>query len=206
MNGTLTIGCGECGSALTNEARGVITGNGTLDVADGLGLLENHGKIAPGGVGSTGKLTIEGDLLMQPGAVLHADLVNTLTHDILAVSGVATTGGTVEVNHPAGTSIAAGDAFAVLQAGSLDASTLPAVSGDSMVASAAGNDLVLRARAQVPAPAPAAGTPQDAAQQQVTSQVVVFQQLFQEAADRADDAEPIGKDDIVVTDTACAPR
>ncbi|MDY7087443.1 MAG: hypothetical protein SYR96_20280 [Actinomycetota bacterium] len=213
VNGTLgvgTISCGECGFAplslptFTNQAGGVIAGSGTLLVADGSGTLENYGKIAPGGVGSTGKLTIDGSLRMNAGSVLHADLVNRLTHDILEVTGNATTGGTVEVGHPAGTSIATGDTFAVLQAGSLDASTPPAVSSPSLVASASGNNLVLRATAPVPAPS-SGPTTQQQAQQQVVNQVVVFQQLFEQALDQEEE-DGIGRDDIVVTDTACTPR
>lgn len=190
-----------------NEASGTISGTGTLVVLGGGGTVDNAGKIAPGGVGSVGKLAIEGNLVMQSGSVLHTDLVNKLSHDVLAVSGMATTGGTVEVGHPAGSSIATGDTFAVLQAASLDSTAMPGTTGGQVTASASGSNLVLRATAPVPAPAPAAPTTsQQQAQQQVISQVVTFQQLFDQAADREDEARPIGKDDIVVTDVACAPR
>lgn len=211
VNGTLragTIACGECGvpppGNLRNETTGVITGSGTLVVGDGAGTLENFGKIAPGGVGSTGKLTVDGNLQMNAGSVLHVDLVNKLTHDILEVSGSAVTGGQVEVGHPAGTSIAAGDTFAVLQAGSLNASSMPGVSSGQMVASASGNNLVLRATAPVSGSS-SGPTTQQQAQQQVNNQVVVFQQLFERELEREEE-NGIGRDDIVVTDTACAPR
>ncbi|HYE40074.1 MAG TPA: hypothetical protein VEB23_09095, partial [Ramlibacter sp.] len=211
VNGTLwagTIACGECGFALpeglTNEAGGLITGTGTVVVGGGTGVLENDGKIAPGGVGSTGKLTIDGHLQMNAGSVLHVDLVNRLTHDILQVTGTAVTGGTVEVGHPAGTSIAAGDTFAVLRAASLASDTLPGVGSGQVVAGASGSDLVLRATAPLPATG-GSGVPQGGAQQQVLGEIITFQQLFEQAAN-GDDEQRIGKDDIVVTDVACTPR
>lgn len=209
-----TIACDSACMALPgvfrNEAGGTISGTGTLGVLGGSGTVDNAGKIAPGGVGSVGKLAIDGNLVMQSGSVLHTDLVNTLSHDVLVVSGMATAGGTVEVNHPAGSSIGAGDTFAVLQAAVLDSAAMPGTSGGSATASASGNNLVLRATAQVPAPVPAsAPTPapttlQQQAQQQVAGQVVTFQQLFEQELEQQDSG--IGKDDIVVTDTACMPR
>ncbi len=229
VNGTLranTFSCGECGylegdggygllaeselegsPSFVNAAGGVISGSGTLAIDDGQGWLDNHGKIAPGGVGSTGKLTIDGNLQMHSDSVLHADVVNTLTHDILAVTGTTVTGGKVEVSHPAGTAIQTGDTFAVLQSGALDTTTMPGVSSNAMSVSASGNNLVLRATAPVPAPAPAPApaVPQQQAQQEVLGEIITFQQLFEQQQRDDDQGEP-GRDDIVVTDTSCLPR
>lgn len=192
-------------SSFVNQAGGVISGTGTLMINDGQGWLENHGKIAPGGVGTTGKLTIDGNLQMHSDSVLHADIVNTLTHDILAVTGTTITGGKVEVGHPAGTSIKTGDTFAVLQAGMLEPSAMPGVSSGAMTVSASGYNLVLRATAPVPAPTPAPSVPQQQAQQEVLGEIITFQQLFEQQQRDDDQGEP-GRDDIVVTDTSCLPR
>ena len=196
--------CSPVIASFRNETSGTISGTGTLAVASGGGTLDNHGKIAPGGVGSVGKLAVQGNVVMQSSSVFAVDLVNELSHDILEVSGTATTGGTVEVLHPAGSRIAAGDTFAVLQAGTLDAATLPTPDQGHIVASASGNNLVLRSTAAVPAPS-SGPTARQLAQQQVISQVVAFQQLFEQQLDQ-EEGNGIGRDDIVVTDTACKPR
>lgn len=227
-NGTLEVGttlsslgttdCSTCtvlaagGDTLVNEAGGILGGNGNIVVSGGAGTVQNFGAIAPGvitsGTGEVGTLTLTANLLMESGSRIDGDLLNTSSHDGLKVSGTATTGGAYNVIYMPGASFTAGDVFDVLQAGTLNAATLPTVTVPELVAQAQGSTLALVAKTSYPFVAPPPPPPPLEEVQQVQSQVVTFANLFvemaeqqqQEAQDRA-----IGRDDIVVTDTACTP-
>ena len=105
---------------------------------------------------------------------------------------------------------AAGDQFHVLQAGTLDGTTMPTVNKTELQPQATPTELLLVAAsapqpAPPPSPAPSSQTetPQQAnALQQTNNYVVTFADLF---VQMAIEQEPkrMGKDDIVVTDTAC---
>lgn len=201
-------------TAFVNEASGTLTGNGNIIVNGGAGTIDNFGTLAPGGAGTVGTLTLTGNLIMESGSTVATDLLSTSSFDQLAVSGTARTGGSYTVNYLPGTSFSAGDSFAVLQASALDASTLPTVNAGELSVGNSGNSLVLRANAPFPpAPAPAPAPVPDAtapAVQVVTNQVVTFMNLFLQEAEQQQQQEAkeneIGRDDIVVTDTACTPR
>jgi filamentous hemagglutinin family protein len=185
------------GDTFVNESTGVLTGNGTIAVDNGDGLVNNFGTINPGAIGGTGLLTLESSLAMQPGSTLAMDLLSASSFDAVKVTGTAATGGTIAVNLLPGAGFQQGATFAVIQSGNLDASTMPSVSLSQLEPTASGNNLVLVAgSAVVPFGAPEI--------QEVNNQVVQFASLFLEEAERQRRA--IGKDDIVVTDTACTPQ
>jgi filamentous hemagglutinin family protein len=205
------------GMMFNNLAGGVLSGNGSMVVDAGTGTVDNFGTIAPGSTGATGTFSIFGNLVMQSGSTVATDVLSTSSYDAVAVSGTAITGGSYAVTYLPGAFFAAGDTFSVLRAGVLDATTLPTVNVAGLVPQPSGNDLLLVATsafpvAAPPPPPPPAAVPlaeQEVAEQQVESQVVTFANLFiqesqQQQEDEAKDNE-IGKDDIVVTDTACKP-
>jgi hypothetical protein len=187
------------GTTFSNLASGVIAGNGTIAVDSGGGTVDNFGTIAPGGAGAVGTLAINGNLVMESSAVLAADLVNAGNYDTLVVSGSATSGGKVAVTYQPDTIFLQGQSFAVLQSGALSAGTLPAVDKPELGAAANGNNLLLVARSDFPSGV--SPIVQSAALQGV-SQIVTFADLFVKMA-QDQDPKRIGKDDIVVTDTAC---
>ena len=192
------------GAVFTNQASGTVSGSGTINVDQGTGTVDNFGTLAPGGTGVVGQLRIGGSLVMEAGSTLAADVVNTASYDSVVVSGTAQSGGSVAANYLPGTSFAAGDSFRVLQSAALDAATVPPVDKPELLAQASGNDLLLVAAAPYPAVAPAPpplGAVQQEAQQQSNNQVTTFLTLFEQLQE--EDVHRIGKDDIVVTDTAC---
>lgn len=209
---SLLIDCvGECLLAaapedtFTNLAGGVITGNGTLVVSGGLGVVDNYGTIAPGGEGTVGTLTLDGSLVMQPGSSIATDLASTTSFDVLKVTGSVTTGGSYAINYLPGASFGTGTSFRVLESGALDATTLPSVSVPELSAAASGNDLLLVAGKDFPSVPPPAAPQEEQAAQQMNNQVVTFAELFIEEAEKQDEEKRIGRDDIVVTDTSCKP-
>jgi hypothetical protein len=209
VDGTLAIGgfsaapastdCASCelqvavtGPAFTNEASGTLTGNGNIIVAGGAGTLDNFGTIAPGTDGTVGTLSLTSNLVMEPGSTVRADLFSASSHDVINVSGTAVTGGAYAVTYQPGVSFSAGDVFSMLRAGALDATTLPTVNKPELTPATRGNAFVLAAQAP----------PLDeAAIRQMRNESILFAERFLQ-----DDIDRIGKDDIVVTDTACVPR
>jgi hypothetical protein len=102
------------------------------------------------------------------------------------------TGGAYAVTYQPGVSFSAGDVFSMLRAGALDATTLPTVNKPELTPATRGNAFVLAAQAP----------PLDeAAIRQMRNESILFAERFLQ-----DDIDRIGKDDIVVTDTACVPR
>jgi hypothetical protein len=200
-DGTLNIGSGvSSGPALlstslfTNAAAGEISGTGNLVVAGGAGTVDNFGTISPGGAGAVGTLTLTGNLILESGSTLAVDFASAASHDKLSVSGAATTGGAVAVNLLAGGAVPPGS-YTVLQAASLDASGLPSVTPTAFEPVASGSDLLLVVGAAPPAPSvPPTGQ----------NDVVIFAELFVKEATKQEN-ENKGKDDIVITDTACKP-
>jgi filamentous hemagglutinin family protein len=200
------------GGTFTNSASGLLSGNGSIIVDGGSGTLDNFGTIAPGGVGSVGTLAVSGNLVMEAGSTYAADVLNTSSHDLLKVDGLATTGGGFAVTYLSGASFSAGQTFPMLQASGLTATSLPTVDKTELTATATTTELQLLAVAPYPTPAPAPApapvtTTEEQAAEVVINQVTQFAQLFLEEAQQQQEEEKketqIGKDDIVVTDTAC---
>lgn len=197
-----------------NEASGTLTGTGNIIVNGGSGTIDNFGTISPGGTGTVGTLTLSSSLIMEAGSTVATDLLSTASHDSLVVSGTARTGGNYAVTYQPGATFSAGDVFSMLQAGALDATTLPTVSAGELSPSTRGSEFVLVANAPFPAvpapPPPPPPAPAAPEVEQVNNQVITFAQLFLQEALMQQEKEArenqIGKDDIVVTDVACTPR
>jgi hypothetical protein len=92
-NGTITLGAGRTYSASGNalSSSGLIQGTGTVSAS----TLSSSGNVAPGGVGTVGTLNITGNYTQT--GTLTVDL-GSGAQDLLAVSGVATLGGTLTGN------------------------------------------------------------------------------------------------------------
>lgn len=190
----------------TNQAGGTLTGSGSIVVDGGIGIIDNFGAISPAGVGSAGTLMLDASLLMRGGSTYAADILDGSTHDTLQVTGSVATGGNVLVNFLPGASFPVGQTFTILQSGSLDASTLPAVSQPALAPVVSGNNLLLAAVAPFPV-IPSAPITEPLPTEEVTNQVTTFATLFLQEAQAQQEEEAkdnaIGKDDIVITETAC---
>ncbi len=63
-------------------------------------LLDNHAILAPGGLGLPGPFNLDGDLVLHPGSTLAIDIAGSDPidgHDLLAVTGSAQLGGTLQI-------------------------------------------------------------------------------------------------------------
>lgn len=91
--GTINIASGAVlGSAFNNA--GTITGNGAISAA---GTFNNAGTLSPGALNSMGQLSIFSHLTQTSAGQINIDLARTAA-DLLAISGTATLGGTLNVN------------------------------------------------------------------------------------------------------------
>lgn len=70
---------------------GMLSGNGTVNAPF---VTSVGGMIAPGGTGTAGTLTIDGNLVLSSASYLLTDIVGS-TNDLLAVTGDASLGGTI---------------------------------------------------------------------------------------------------------------
>jgi hypothetical protein len=87
---------------------GVLTGNGTMKSS----ILTNSGILKPGA--GVGTLTIDGDLVQTAGSTTEFDLGGTALHDVLAVTGQATLGGSLVVRRAGGFMPSLGQSFVVM--------------------------------------------------------------------------------------------
>jgi hypothetical protein len=80
------------------------------------GGFSNAGTIDVGGIGATGTLNISGDYTQLASGVLNVEILNNSAgnYDVLAVSGLATLDGTLNVNLLAGYQINPGEVYSVL--------------------------------------------------------------------------------------------
>jgi hypothetical protein len=137
--GAVTVGPGSTFSVTTPDGTYTQTGGttllsgGTLTAAGGVfihagslagtgtinGTVTNDGVVSPGGDGAAGVLTINGDYTQTATGVLTIDLGGTADgqYGRLAVTGIATLDGTLQVNLVGGFSPGAGDRFQVLTFG-----------------------------------------------------------------------------------------
>ncbi len=114
------------GVDLSNAAGGSVRGDGTIDLraaAPGAaaGTLRNAGTIDPGmAAGTTGTLTLVGNLSQSPGGTLHLDIGGPTAgsgYDVLDVTGLAALGGTLDVSGVGAYTPGATDSFAYLPFG-----------------------------------------------------------------------------------------
>jgi len=99
---------------------GLLSGGGTVRAPY---LTNVMGTIAPGGIGSVGTLSIEGNAILASGSTLHVDLGANGASDLLAVKttemgddGVASVGGAVVFGATGGTRLRYGDSYTFLTA------------------------------------------------------------------------------------------
>ena len=133
QRGELTIASGaslQSASGLTNQAGGLISGSGSLNL--GSSTLTNAGTISPGGSGSAGTLTINGNLALAPTSQLLIDLTGSgstpAAYDRLAVNGNLELGGGLSASLSAGFSPAAGTGFDVVIATGTSSGTFSSTS------------------------------------------------------------------------------
>jgi hypothetical protein len=110
----------SAGTALAS-AGGVLINGGTLDGFGTVsGNLTNKGQVRPGGAGPAGTLTVTGNYTQTASGVLDINLGGTAPgqFDVLAVGGLATLDGTMNVSLVNGFHPSLGDAFKVLTFGS----------------------------------------------------------------------------------------
>lgn len=168
-------------STLLNDTAGVIAGNGTLDLGGpGVGLLDNRGRLQPGAATdphAIGTLTVNGDVLLEPGSVLAEDIASASSYDRLHVTGstsasalraarqfsgqLVPTTPIVEVTYAPGVSFASGTLFSVIQSdGGVVPGLMPTVAGVTELAvqavtqGATALNLVALSPLPVPTPAP----------------------------------------------------
>ncbi|MEI7970862.1 MAG: PEP-CTERM sorting domain-containing protein [Betaproteobacteria bacterium] len=87
---------------------GVLTGNGTMKSS----ILTDSGILKPGA--GVGTLTIDGDLVQTAGSTIEFDLGGAALHDVLAVTGQATLGGSLVVRRAGGFMPSLGQSFVVM--------------------------------------------------------------------------------------------
>nr|WP_198982496.1 filamentous hemagglutinin N-terminal domain-containing protein [Herbaspirillum sp. ASV7] len=94
-NGTVTLGGGTLSFYdITNNQNGTIAGNATLIASD---LVSNNGKLAPGGDGTTGNMTISGNFTQGATGVTMIDIAPDAVTDRITFGGaVVTLGGTLK--------------------------------------------------------------------------------------------------------------
>jgi hypothetical protein len=78
----------------------VIQGSGAI--ALGGATLTNNGTIRPGGNGTVGTLSVVGNYVQGASGNLNVELASNSSYDVLAVSGTANLGGTLNVSYLGG--------------------------------------------------------------------------------------------------------
>ncbi len=98
-------------------------GNGTLAISGGVlegtgevfaNFVNDGGVVSPGGDGAVGTLIIHGNYTQTDAGTLDIDLGGATSFDVLAVDGVATLGGALNVNLINGFTPSRGQSFAIL--------------------------------------------------------------------------------------------
>lgn len=98
---------------------GLLSGTGTIRTPYFTSIL---GTIAPGGVGTVGTLSIEGNAILSSGSTLQIDLGNSGVSDVLAIkrngtgTGLASVGGRVAFGATSGTRLRFGNTYTFLTA------------------------------------------------------------------------------------------
>ncbi|WP_299323959.1 autotransporter domain-containing protein [Parasphingopyxis sp.] len=96
------------------QVAGLLTGTGTVQTPF---LTSVMGGIAPGGMGTVGTLTVDGNLILSSGATTMFDIGDAPTSDLLAVTRAANLGGTIAFAPVAGTTPREGDIYTLITAG-----------------------------------------------------------------------------------------
>ncbi|WP_176060545.1 filamentous hemagglutinin N-terminal domain-containing protein [Paraburkholderia sp. BCC1876] len=106
-----TLGFGT----FTNDTGGQLSGNGTISVASGTGVLLNNGTVSPGGDGTIGSLSITGGYSQSSSGTLLIDVASASSYDTLVYSATSLSlGGTLQTNLLGGYVPTLGTTFAVI--------------------------------------------------------------------------------------------
>jgi filamentous hemagglutinin family protein len=110
-NASLNVG------TFTNDTGGQLSGNGTISVASGTGVLLNNGTVSPGGDGTIGSLSIDGGYSQSASGTLLIDVAGAGagSYDTLIYSAPSLTlGGTLQTTLLGGYVPTLGTTFAVI--------------------------------------------------------------------------------------------
>ncbi len=173
-------------------------------------LTSVHGTLKPGGNGGIGSANVAGDLFIGGTGSVQIDVASLTSFDTLNVTGVATTAAAASLQLVDLTGGTATGSFTPtsLGAGSSLTFGLPAANWSA----SATQPYVVTIGAVVPPPpppppAPAPVAPEPLPTEEVVNQVTTFATLFLQEAQAQQEEEAkeneIGKDDIVITETAC---
>lgn len=136
---------------------GEMTGNGQIKTLNANYALTNSGSINPGQDSSLGRLTIDGDLYMTEGSVLHIDLASGGLSDQLLITDEALWNGELSIWARPGTELHLGDVYTIASFGQRQAnSTFNSISwhglsADQFAVEYTNNNITLRVTA-VPEP------------------------------------------------------
>jgi filamentous hemagglutinin family protein len=122
--GTLSLSGGTLTASAGLANSGLVTGSGTVATS---GTFANTGFVKPGGTGSIGTLTVQGNADLSGGTVF-TELAGTGSYDRLAVTGNLTQGGTLSVSENT-LFIAGGDVFDVVTYGGSLTGTAATIAG-----------------------------------------------------------------------------
>ncbi len=142
--GVVTVGSGATlmtGGSLTNAGNGVVSGSGTLNLSGG--TLTNGGVIQPGGNGAVGTLSVAGNYVQGANGSLSVELASGSSYDVLAVSGTASLGGTLNVSYLGGYAPTTADSHQVLTASSVTGTFASVVDPNSLYALYGGANVTL---------------------------------------------------------------
>ncbi len=101
------------GAGLTINAGATLAGTGIINTN-----VTNWGVVSPGGDGTVGTLTINGNYTQNAGGALNVELAGTAAFDQLMIAGIASLGGTLNVTLLNGFLPSAGDLYPILTFGS----------------------------------------------------------------------------------------
>lgn len=170
-------------------------------------LATVYGTLQPGGAGGIGTVRASGDVTFAGSGTLQLDVASLSAFDQLVAGGTVTTEPTTSLQVVDQTGGTLAGSFSPLSVGSASAVAFTVPAGWVVTPMTVDSPYVITAAATtVPPPPPQPTGSTDPFLQQVNDQLVTFAELFVEESQRQDEVKRIGKDDIVVTDTACAPR
>jgi filamentous hemagglutinin family protein len=165
-------------------------------------LTTVRGKLQPGGAGGIGTVRASGSLAFAGAGTMQLDVASLTSFDQLVAGGTVNTASTTAlqvVDQSGGTLVGS---FSPVSAASGSAITFAVPANWFVTPITSVSPYIITAGA-TPAPAPVATATVTGDALQVNDQLVTFAKVFLEEAGRQDEVKRIGKDDIVVTDTAC---
>lgn len=143
-------------SQLVSE--GMLTGDGTVKTFNASSALTSEGTIAPGQLGTTGTLTIDGDLTLTDSSLLRIDLASGGVSDQLVITSDALLNGELSLWATPGLALQLGDTYTIasftqrLSGSTFDSISWHGLAGDQFSVEYTADSVLLRVTA-VPEPA-----------------------------------------------------